>query len=386
MRTALSALLILLLFCYACSDSIHRPPRDGEPVKVGVYTGFGAAQTCQWEAYDALLLDSLVQPYYISAADIAQGVLDQLHVVLLPGGGGSSEYLSLGAENRVRLQEFVKQGGGLVGICAGAYLLSHTPNYACLALCPAQAIDIEHDNRGHGIAAFALNAQGKKLFPEIAKLDQFFIYYYEGPVYDTLNRDEALEGFATMLSDVHTEGNAPANMTNNRPAILGYTVGHGRTISCIAHPEATPGMQWMIPRMARWAARTDMPLYDENIVNPNYFGQEQLFTPIRLTQEAEQRNILLYGTPEQKIEALKWLKCLHSWEAKRWIQGLLYDANATVRAYTAAYIADIGYVTYMPGLQAALDNEADSLTHATIVQAIEKLMPQYRHSPAPLKR
>jgi hypothetical protein len=129
-----------------------------------------------------------------------------------------------------------------------------------------------------------------------------------------------------------------------------------------------------------------MPLYDENIVNPNYFGQEQLFTPIRLTQEAEQRNILLYGTPEQKIEALKWLKCLHSWEAKRWIQGLLYDANATVRAYTAAYIADIGYVTYMPDLQAALDNEADSLTHATIVQAIEKLMPQYRHIPAPLKR
>lgn len=385
MRALFPVLLALLVFCCGCGNSVHRPPRPGEPVRVGVYTGFGAAQSCQWEAYDALLLDSLVQPYYISAADIAQGILEQLHVVILPGGGGSSEYLSLGAGNRARLQEFVKQGGGLVGICAGAYLLSQTPNYACLALCPSQAIDIEHDHRGHGIAAYALSTQGKKLFPEIAALPQFYIYYYEGPVYDTLASDEALEDFATMLSDVHTEGEAPANMTNNRPAILGYTVGHGRTISCIAHPEATPGMQWMIPRMARWAARAEMPLYPANIIEPNYFGRELLVTPVQLKLEADQRDLLLYGTPEQKLEALKWLKALHSWEAKRWIQGLLYDDSPAVRAYVAAYIADIGYATYMPDLRAALANETDSLTHATIAKAIDQLSPQYRHIPKPLE-
>ena len=58
---------------------------------------------------------------------------------------------------------------GAVGICAGAYLFTDTPGYACMHINGGKAIDIEHDNRGHGISAFSLTAEGKKLFPELAK-------------------------------------------------------------------------------------------------------------------------------------------------------------------------------------------------------------------------
>lgn len=50
-----------------------------------------------------------------------------------------------------------------------------------------------------------------------------------------------------MESDVHEEGNAPANMTNGKPFFVANNYGKGRVFSSIAHPEGTPGMMWMIP-------------------------------------------------------------------------------------------------------------------------------------------
>ena len=35
-------------------------------------------------------------------------------------------------------------------------------------------------------------------------------------------------------------------MTNNKPFFITNQYGKGRVFSCIAHPEATPGMMWMI--------------------------------------------------------------------------------------------------------------------------------------------
>ncbi len=82
----------------------------------------------------------------------------------------------------------------------------------------AQAIDIEHDNRGHGISKFTLTDEGKKIFPEIAKRDTLFVMYYEGPVFIKKENDTiSYETLAIMESDVHEEGNAPKNMTNNKP-------------------------------------------------------------------------------------------------------------------------------------------------------------------------
>ena len=50
-----------------------------------------------------------------------------------------------------RIRNFIRSGKGAVGICAGAYLFTDTPGYACMHINGGKAIDIEHDNRGHGI-------------------------------------------------------------------------------------------------------------------------------------------------------------------------------------------------------------------------------------------
>ena len=97
-----------------------------------------------WEAVAAIKLDLEMNVRTITSADIAMNVLDSLDALIIPGGGGSRQFLNLGEENHDRIRKFVADGKGAVGICAGAYLFSSTPGYSCLQLNGAKAIDIEH--------------------------------------------------------------------------------------------------------------------------------------------------------------------------------------------------------------------------------------------------
>lgn len=347
---------------------------SGGAIKVGIFDGHGGAQTCVWEAYEAVRRDGDMRPYYVTSADIASGALDTLCALIIPGGGGSTQWLNLGPENHGRITDFVTQGGGIVGICAGAYMLSTTPDYACMGLSQGKAIDIEHDNRGHGVANVTLGALGRELFPELAGYDTIRIMYYEGPVYDTVQMRYAV--FATMESDVHTEGGAPSDMTNGRPFLIGNDLGDGRVMACIAHPESTPGMQWMVPRMVRWSLKKEIAAYDSAVVQPLLLGEECLMSEEMLKQESDTYKTFLYGTTDEKLEALAWLRSVLSWSAKRWVQGLLYDGDARVRVAAAEYIAWMGYTRYLPDVRAAAASEEDGQAKVVLARAVANLEAQ----------
>ena len=57
-----------------------------------------------------------------------------------------------------------------------------------------------------------------------------------------------------MQSDVHVVEGTPSDMTNNRPFIIITNVEKGKTASIVGHPENTPGMRWIIPRLVRIVA------------------------------------------------------------------------------------------------------------------------------------
>ena len=377
-------LIISMLFLFACSND--KAENQMQKIRVGVFNGNGGAQTCIWEALAACSLDQDMAPRYITTSDIAAGVLDSLDVIVVPGGGGTRQYQNLGEDNIRRIKEFVYRGGGAVGICAGAYLFSNTPEYSCLAINGAQAIDLEHDNRGHGVTAFTLTEDGKKVFGEYADVDTLYCMYYEGPVFvpapnDTIKYVE----LATMQSDVHEEGGAPANMTNNRPFCIGNHYGKGKVFSVIAHPEATPGKMWMIARMVRWTMSGDTDEDLKQLVSKQRFGQskdvknhllankEILMSVDDLKFEADCFKKLVYGKEEEKLEAMKWLKAHYSWDAKRWIQGLLYDNSPEVRAAAAEYIADIHYLTFLKDVRAAIQVETNEKARQRMQKCLDRL-------------
>ena len=59
----------------------------------------------------------------------ADSSLQGLHAVILPGGLAPVQYSSLGGQGMVRLRSFCEGGGEVLGICAGAYLVSSTVRY-----------------------------------------------------------------------------------------------------------------------------------------------------------------------------------------------------------------------------------------------------------------
>ena len=346
----------------------------GNKVRVGVFQGNGGAQTCIWETIASIQLDPDMTVRTITTGDIANGALKDLDAIIIPGGEGAMQYMNLGEENMERIRNFIRSGKGAVGICAGAYLFTDTPGYACMHINGGKAIDIEHDNRGHGISAFSLTAEGKKLFPELAKRDKSYVMYYEGPV--LVKSDSIPLPYTTMAimeTDVHEEGNAPANMTNNRPFFIANEYGKGRVFSSISHPEATPGMMWMIPRMVRWTLRMPVVAYSKRVVNPDLYNREILMTKDDLKKERGYYRTFLYGSPKEKIAALDWLQACRSWDAKRWVQGLLFDNSPAVRERAARFIAETDYLPFLSDLEAACRVERDEQTKQSMMRHFEHL-------------
>ena len=344
----------------------------GNKVRVGVFQGNGGAQTCIWETIASIQLDPDMAVRTITTADIANGVLKDLDAIIIPGGEGTTQYMNLGEENMERIRNFIRSGKGAVGICAGAYLFTDTPGYACMHINGGKAIDIEHDNRGHGISAFSLTAEGKKLFPELAKRDKSYVMYYEGPV--LVKSDNIPLPYTTMAimeTDVHEEGNAPANMTNNRPFFIANEYGKGRVFSSISHPEATPGMMWMIPRMVRWTLRMPVVAYSKRVVNLDLYNREILMTKDDLRKERGYYRTFLYGSPKEKIAALDWLQACRSWDAKRWVQGLLFDNSPAVRERAARFIAETDYLPFLSDLEVACRVERDEQTKQSMMKHFE---------------
>lgn len=239
----------------------------------------------------------------------------------------------------------------------------------------AEAHDIEHDNRGRGIAKVTLNEEGKALFPEVASEDTLFIMYYEGPVVLPNPASETkYVSYATMESDVHVEGNAPANMTNGKSFLYIAQYGKGKTASVVGHPEATPGMQWMISKMVHQVSpRAVEAKLDSKFVDPTKFGQEILMTDTLRQQESDCYQTLLYGDEEAQLQALDWLMQHNSWDGKRWMQGLIFDKRPAMRKAVAEWLGWSLYRMYLPDLQVAHDKESDPEIKAVMAKAIEQL-------------
>ena len=371
MMKKLTLLSLALLFLSLLSANARE-----KKLRVALFAGHGGAETCILETEAALRMDPSLEVRKVWSKEIASGILDQTDVIVFPGGGGSTEYLNLGGKNAEAVRSFVRNGGGVVGICAGAYLLTNTPDYACLRLSSAEAIDVEHDHRGRGVSKMTLTEAGKALYPEVAGRDTLFVMYYEGPVIVPRETPETTpyETLAVMESDVAVEDNVPSGVTAGKPFLYKNKFGKGTVLAVIGHPEATPGMQWMISRMVHEAAKQKAPdLLPEKYIRPDHFGREILMDKPRRSYEDKAYDTLLYAPDEEVIATLDSLMALNSWSAKRWIQGLLFHASPAVRAAAARHIGEALFLTYLPDLRAAHRAETDPEARQALRKAIEEL-------------
>jgi glutamine amidotransferase-like uncharacterized protein len=223
-----------------------------DDVKVALYVAAGVAGAGP-ERLEALLeAEGGFVVRRVCASDVRAGVLTQFDVVVFPGGSATSQAGALGAEGRAAVRTFVADGGGYLGICAGAYLASNEYEWA-LGVLDALVVDREHWARGSGAVRLELSSLGEALCAPIAKL--FDVHYENGPVFER-GRDDALPNFRVLAwyrGEVAKDG-VPSGVMADTPALVLGRFGAGRVVCSSPHPEQTPGLEPLVVALVRSAA------------------------------------------------------------------------------------------------------------------------------------
>ncbi len=184
---------------------------------VCVYAGAGAILARDVE----VALDRLAIPYRgIGERGIRSGGLGDCSLLIVPGGYTARYVDALGEEGFKRIREFVAEGGGYIGICAGAYIAAQrveVPGHPS----GLRIIEIKNEREaGRGLRTIIVARPEHPVVKGYkGKVD---IWYQNGPMM------EAGEGVETLA--VYEEGAA---------AIVCSTYGQGRVVIFSPHPEGS---------------------------------------------------------------------------------------------------------------------------------------------------
>lgn len=342
-------------------------------INVAVFGGSGASATCILETMEALKIDVEIQASVIQAHQIQNGELDNFDVLIFPGGSGSKELNNLGKATVIQVHNFMKkQGKGVVGICAGGYLMSTTKGYPSLELASATVIDRPHYNRGRGLVEFELRDEGEEIFPEL-KNQSLFLQYYDGPVLVPADNNNTYIELATYKTDIHPDDRAPEGITPGKTFILEEKCGKGNLMIVTGHPESTPGMRWIVPRMARRVAGAELVSYKQKWIRPEINDSAILFDASLIKYEKDNFWKLFDENPEVQILAMDNLFKLKSRPAVRYNIGLLRDISPKVRKHAAYLLMQTEYTDALNDLQQALRIEKDQSVIEQLMETIDFL-------------
>ncbi len=332
--------------------------KENTKLRVGVFSGNGASPVCVVETVEALKTDTGIHPHEVSATDIMNGVLKNLDVLVFPGGSASQEYNNMGLRAAEKVKAFGRQKNhGLVGICAGGYLFSTTPGYPSLQIVPAPDIR-DHYDRGRALIGFKINQEGAKIFPELSRLNIAYYQYYDGPLYQ-IPKQNPVTVLATITTDIVCNPLDPKGVSPGKPAFFTMPYGEGKVIVSVGHPEATPGMRWIVPRMARFVANRPLIPYIKKIVKPEQYTHEVLYTQKIVAYEKSNFWKLFSENDETVIQALKNLGSIYSRPSFRWAVGLLRSTSPKVRMTAAGYLLETEYTYALSDVETAFKIEKE---------------------------
>ncbi|MBF0440566.1 MAG: biofilm PGA synthesis protein PgaB [Oligoflexales bacterium] len=375
-KSTLSLLFLLVFLPQAFgNNNTERAKSNDSRIRTAIFRGNGASGGCVTDAYSALKIDGKIDISIITANDVLNGGLKHLDVIVFPGGGGSRQFSSLGSFAVEKIREFViEDGKGVVGLCAGAYMLSNTPDYTCFSMSGYKAIDMEHDERGNGTISFKINSDGARVFPELKENASYFIHYYEGPILvSNPIREVETSVLAYMTSDVALKNDAPKGMTVNKPLFLNGKAGRGRVFLSVAHPENTPGLRWMLPRMVRWVSGKSLVSYSKEVVRPNIYTGEILFNKELSDEEDLLFKKVMRDNEEGKIASINRLVEIKSWSARDYIPGLLRDKAPQVRIAAARGLAELERIETIPEIETIIRIEKNQSVKKELSRHLERL-------------
>jgi len=253
-------LLIVLILIHSIFVSASRAaeptnPKPSNPVRVAIFDFPKSGSTGPVNLQQFLTPKNGFQCTVIGSKEIRNGSLTNFDVVIMPGGSGGGQARQLKPEGREAVRTFVKNGGGYVGICAGAYLASSHYDWS-LDLINARVWDRSHWKRGQKQVSVQLTPSGQEVLSNTQS--KFNIYYANGPLLVPDNQSDlpGYEILARFETEVAKNG-APADAMTGTHAIIRSKFGSGRVICFSPHPEMKNGPKSLIASGVYWAANSD---------------------------------------------------------------------------------------------------------------------------------
>lgn len=245
-------LSIALLLLPAVQGTVLAQDKVG-PVRVALFDDNGSFGKGVPSVSEQLGKDGAFVVTKLKGPQIGDGTLkhESFDVVIFTGGSGHKQADAIGPAGLAQVKAFVEQGGGYVGICAGAYLACDGFSWGVKIL-DAKTVSPKW-RRGEGQVKIQATDKGREIlgFPS----DQLDIRYANGPIYKAAGSPdipdfEPLAFFRTELA----EHDSPKGAMVNAPAMVAGTFGKGRVICSSPHPEQTAGMEGFIVRAVKWTA------------------------------------------------------------------------------------------------------------------------------------
>lgn len=201
--------------------------------------------------------------HHLGPADVRPTVLEQFDVVVFPGGSGSKQANGIAVAGRQHVRRFVSDGGGYLGICAGAFLASAHYSWS-LDLIPTTVFTGAREIDGLGAkqmwyrgesttVKMELTTAGKELFGNVP--GHVDVMYQNGPIVSPKD-DPSLPPYrplAYFRSEKVLYEPQRGTMIDT-PAIVAGRYHQGWVVAISPHPEATEALHPIITGSIHWAA------------------------------------------------------------------------------------------------------------------------------------
>ncbi len=258
LRTRCGRLIGMVVLAALGSGSIAGAPRQALPesqarARVALYDGPGLLGPSADDLVRALSFCDDVAVSRVSPAEIRSGSLGTVDLLVMPGGIAYDQSVALGSGGREAVREFVAEGGGYLGVCAGGYLAATGEPWK-LGLIDARTVDGTGWRRGEGWVTVRLTLRGQGLLGMRRGLEG--MYFQNGPLFAPAD-DPAIPDFRTVATfERDPEGTGlPCRSLEDQPAGIAGRYGLGRVFCFSPHPESGSYPRRVLFHAVRAAAR-----------------------------------------------------------------------------------------------------------------------------------
>lgn len=267
---------------------------QSEAIAVGVFDGPGAATEGVRRLLDVIDAQPDMLAIPLGPEDVQPQILQSLDTLVFPGGSGSKQAHALGPDGRTAVRRFVGEGGGYVGICAGAYLCSAHYDWSLKIIDTAVftgARDIPGVGRkqmwyrgGATSVEMELTPAGLALYQGLPA--DLKVRYHNGPIVSPAN-DPLLPDYEILAVFRSENGLYPPQVGTmiGTPAVVRAHFESGRVVSISPHPESTTELLSMVTHSIRWVARNLSPSLEPVEGGINESSKNSLGSPASETAE-----------------------------------------------------------------------------------------------------